>query len=72
MNDSSKWKARLSEKERKVLKLIMQGKNTSEIASDMAITERTVKFHISNIMEKLHAKNRAHAATIAIERKLLS
>jgi DNA-binding CsgD family transcriptional regulator len=58
----------LSEKEKAVLKWIMQGKCTSDIASIMQISARTVKYHISNIMQKLNAENRAHAVAIAIEK----
>lgn len=57
----------LTEKEKTVLKWVMQGKSTSEIASIMKISERTVKYHIGNVMKKLNAENRAHAVAIAIQ-----
>lgn len=60
----------LSVKEKEVLKFIMRGKCTSDIASILGITERTVKYHISNIMRKLNAENRAHAVAIAIGKGL--
>ncbi len=61
----------LSPKEKEVLKWIVQGKCSSHIGSLMGITERTVKYHVGNILRKLHAENRAHAAVIAVEKGLL-
>lgn len=55
-----------------MLTRLQHGKSTSEIALLLAIRERTVKFHISNIVHKLHAKNRVHALAIAIERQLVA
>jgi DNA-binding CsgD family transcriptional regulator len=61
----------LSPKEMEVLKWLKQGKSTWDMAAILRISERTVKFHISNIIKKLNASNRAHALAIAIEQKLL-
>ena len=40
---------------------IIQNKSTSEIASTLYISEKTVRNHISNVMGKLSVKGRAHA-----------
>lgn len=53
---------KLTVKEEEVLRLVAQGATNKEIASSLYISENTVKFHIRNIMEKLHFKNRAQIA----------
>lgn len=61
----------LSGREREVLHLIGEGRSNKQIARSLAITERTVKFHVSSIMSKLGADNRAQAVAIASSRGLL-
>lgn len=63
---------RLSPRERDVLRLVVAGKSNKEIASALHVTERTVKFHVTSIFNKLGAENRAQAVTIAHERGLLT
>lgn len=62
---------RLSPREREVLKLIATGKSNKEIATDLGVTERTAKFHVTAILTKLNAENRAAAVTIGIEKGIL-
>jgi len=62
---------RLTEREREILQLLAQGQPNKEIGERLSITERTVKFHVSRILARLGASNRAHAVTIAQERGLL-
>jgi DNA-binding NarL/FixJ family response regulator len=62
---------RLSPREREVLRLIAAGKSNKEIASDLGVTERTAKFHVTAILTKLGADNRAAAVTIGIEKGIL-
>ena len=54
--------SRLSKREQEVLDLVARGKTNSEIADALYISIRTVKFHVSSILEKLHVKNRTAAA----------
>jgi DNA-binding NarL/FixJ family response regulator len=61
---------RLSPRERDVLRALVSGKSNKEIASTLGVTERTVKFHVTSIFNKLGAENRAQAVTIAHERGL--
>ena len=61
----------LSVKEQEVLKWLKQGKNTWDVSVILGISERTVKFHVGNIMRKLDASTRTHAVAIAIEQGLL-
>lgn len=61
----------LTSRELEVLRLIRDGYRNKQIADHLAIAETTVNFHIKNIVEKLGAKDRTHALTIAIRRGLL-
>jgi DNA-binding NarL/FixJ family response regulator len=62
-------RARLTGREREVLRLL--GTSNKEIAAMLGITERTVKFHVTSIFNKLGAESRAQAVAIAAERRLV-
>ena len=62
---------RLSARERDVLRLVVEGKSNKEIATALKVTERTVKFHMTSIFNKLGAENRAQAASLAHQRGLV-
>jgi DNA-binding NarL/FixJ family response regulator len=55
-------KYELSKREQEVLDLIAEGKTNSDIASSLYISVRTVKFHVSSILNKLNVRNRTEAA----------
>jgi len=55
----------LSERERQVLGWVAEGLSNQEIAGRLFITERTVRFHVTSIFNKLGADNRAQAVAIA-------
>jgi predicted ATPase/DNA-binding CsgD family transcriptional regulator len=61
----------LSDRERAVLRFVSEGLPNKQIATALAIGERTVKSHVASAMNKLGADNRAHAAVAAIRRGLL-
>ena len=61
----------LTTREIEVLRLIRDGYRNKQIAVRLAIAETTVNFHIKNLVEKLNAKDRTHAVTIAMRRGLL-
>jgi DNA-binding NarL/FixJ family response regulator len=61
----------LSEREREVLHLVADGLPTKQIAVQLSISERTVKFHVNSIFHKLGADNRAQAVALAAQRGLL-
>ncbi len=61
----------LSTRETSVLKLLAAGASNREIADRLVLAEGTVKNHVSNILGKLHAENRTHAANVARERKII-
>jgi two-component system, NarL family, response regulator LiaR len=62
----------LTEREMDVLRLLARGSTNREIAAELVITERTVKFHLTSIMGKLGATNRTEALAIAAQRGLVS
>ncbi len=62
---------RLTPRQREVLKLVAAGRSNKEIAAMLNISERTVKFHVTAIFNKLGADNRAQAVAIAAERHLV-
>lgn len=55
----------LSAREQEVLELVAAGLLNKEIAVELGISERTVKFHVSGLMNKLGAGNRTEAVAIA-------
>ena len=62
---------KLTKRERDVMRLIAAGNSNKEIARKLRITERTAKFHVTSIFNKLGAENRAQAVAIAARRRLL-
>jgi DNA-binding NarL/FixJ family response regulator len=60
----------LSPREREVLSLMAQGKTNKEIASDLGITEATVKCHVSVILLRLDVTDRTQAVITALQRGL--
>ena len=62
---------RLTPREREVLRLLAAGKSNKEIGAALRISERTAKFHVTAILNKLGAENRAQAVAVAKERHLI-
>jgi NarL family two-component system response regulator LiaR len=60
----------LTERENDVLKLLAQGKANKEIARELVIGEKTVKTHVSNILQKLGVQSRTQAALYAAQNGL--
>jgi DNA-binding CsgD family transcriptional regulator len=58
--------ARLSGKERSVLRELARGFSTEQIAQLLVVSPHTVRTHIKNGMRKLDARTRAHAVAIAL------
>lgn len=54
-------KSLLTKREREVFELLVQDKTTKEIAQELFISEKTVRNHISNTMQKLGVKGRSQA-----------
>lgn len=67
-SEAATYHVKLTEREEKILGFISQGCSNSEIAGNMEITERTVKHYVSNILQKLHVRNRVEAAIVGYDR----
>jgi DNA-binding NarL/FixJ family response regulator len=61
----------LSLREVEVLRLVAGGNANKVIASQLSITEETVKGHVKNILAKLGANDRTHAVTIGLKRGII-
>ncbi len=62
----------LTPRELSVLERIVAGRANKEISADLSISEATVKTHINSMLGKLGVADRTHAATVAIQRGLVS
>jgi DNA-binding NarL/FixJ family response regulator len=61
----------LTNRELRVLERIVAGRANKEIASDLKISEATVKSHINSLLGKLGVSDRTHAATVALQRGIV-
>ena len=62
----------LSQREVEVLQLVTRGYTNKEMAETLNVSAETIKTHISNILGKLQARDRTHAAVIGLRRGLVS
>jgi DNA-binding NarL/FixJ family response regulator len=62
----------LTEREREVLRLVSEGLGNKEIAVQLAISDHTVKFHISSILGKLGAASRTEAVSQGIRKGFIT
>jgi DNA-binding NarL/FixJ family response regulator len=63
-NQSANLLDELTEREQQILERIAAGDSNKEIGSALTITEKTVKHHVTNILQKLHVRNRVEAAML--------
>jgi DNA-binding NarL/FixJ family response regulator len=61
----------LTDREKEILKLVAEGMKSTEIARQLAVSHSTVKRELHQIMDRLQVRDRTHAVTEAIRRKLL-
>ena len=62
----------LTLREKEVFKLLIQNKNTTDIANELNISEKTVRNHISNVIQKLGVKGRSGAVVELLRMKEIS
>lgn len=62
----------LTSRELEVLRMVAKGLGNKEIAASLNIAEVTVKLHVSHVLEKLNVKDRTEAATVALQRGIIS
>lgn len=65
-------KSILTKREKEVFELLVLNKSTKDIAKDLKISEKTVRNHISNAMQKLGVKGRASAVVELLKLKEIS
>ncbi|HLY91834.1 MAG TPA: response regulator transcription factor [Candidatus Angelobacter sp.] len=70
-NAAEEFTEELTARESEVLRLVSLGLGNKEVAARLAISEHTVKFHISSILGKLHAGSRTEAVSLGIRRGLI-
>ena len=64
--------AALTERELEVLQLLADGKRDKEVADELIVSVRTVRFHVENLYQKLGVRNRTEAVRVATERDILT
>ena len=62
----------LTDREREVLAVMIEGMSNAEIAESLTISRSTAKFHVSSILSKLGVSSRAEAVSLALQRHLVS
>lgn len=65
-------KSILTKREKEVFQLLVSNKTTNDIAEELNISEKTVRNHISNVMQKLGVKGRAGAVVELLKLKEIS
>lgn len=62
---------KLTERELEILALMVSGQNNIEIADQLFISQSTVKFHLTNILQKLNVETRTEAIVLAVKQQLI-
>ena len=61
----------LTEREKEVLALLVEGKSNPEIAEILVVSLSTVKYHVSGVLSKLGVKSRTEAVALAVQHNLV-
>ena len=62
--------AQLTQQEQKILLLVAEGKTNKEIASEVFLSDKTVKNYVSSILSKLNLERRAQAAAFVARHRM--
>ncbi|HMD88682.1 MAG TPA: response regulator transcription factor [Anaerolineaceae bacterium] len=62
----------LTEREREVLRLMIEGLNNTQIAGSLSVSPSTIKSHVSNILSKLGVASRTEAVTLALRNRIVN
>jgi DNA-binding NarL/FixJ family response regulator len=62
----------LSAREKQVLRFVAEGLTNRDIGAQMSLSENTIKYHLKNILQKLHLRNRAQAVAYAMQSGLVT
>jgi NarL family two-component system response regulator LiaR len=62
----------LTEREREVLALMVEGLNNTQIAGRLSVSPSTIKSHVSNVLSKLGVASRTEAVTLALRARIVS
>ena len=71
VNEPSQPESDMTEREREILALMVEGKSNNEIAKCIFVSQSTVKFHVSNVLSKLGVSSRTEAVALAIKHHLV-
>ena len=71
LEDEDEVSEEITSRETEVLRMLAEGLANKEIGARLGISEHTVKFHISSILDKLGASTRTEAVTLGIRRGLI-
>ncbi len=71
VNEPASPESDLTEREREILALMVDGKSNGDIADELVVSQSTVKFHVSNILTKLEVATRTEAVAYALKHRLV-
>jgi two-component system, NarL family, response regulator LiaR len=71
VNEPAKPGFDMTDREREVLKLMIEGLSNNQIAERLTLSQSTVKFHVSNVLSKLGVGSRTEAVALAVKNHLV-